>query len=446
MPLATTSDRAARVARLALLGLFPLYPLVPRYALAGPLGIDDLIPVATAAAALVALLLGLLATSRANGASAPLAGRLGAGLLHDPALLGLTVFGAIATVSALSHVESVGAGLVAMARVAGRLGLYGVLLLATRHLLDDRGRRRLIAVLVAIAVVEGAFGLIAYVAKIQGPWNTGMIAYPPDLMPPSGRARVQGTFGGQLPAGELFLNRANFYSAYLAVSVAGLVALWGERRRPRLVAVGAALVVGGILASLSRMSLVAALVGLGIATLAWRRRAAVVAAALVVVTVVAVVGLVPPLRERFVGFHTDRVEQWQLAARVIAAHPLTGAGDGRYLAVAERLAEGIDVPVVRTPHNSVLYAMASYGIVAGLALVGLYLALIWSSVRLWRARPGPLAIAQLVLVGTFLVHDLTNNLFFVPEVALMFWALYGAARDSEPTHAAVGPDRLVRHS
>lgn len=445
MPLATTSDGAARVARLALLGLFPLYPLVPRYALAGPLGSDDLIPVATAAAALVALVLGLFVSPRASGQPS-VASRLGAGLLHDPVLLGLAAFGVVATVAALSHVGSVGAGLVAMARVVGRLGLYGVLVLATRHLLDDRGRRRLVAVLVAVAVVEGGLGLFAYVAKIQGPWNTGMIAYPPDLMPPSGRARVQGTFGGALPPGEPFLNRANFYSAYLAISVAGLVALWGERRRPRLVALGATLVVGGILASLSRMSLVAALVGLGIGALAWRRRAAVVAAVLVAVTVITVVGVVPPLRERFVGFRTDRLEQWQLAARVIAAHPLTGAGDGRYVAVAERLAEGIDMPVVRTPHNSVLYATASYGIAAGVALAGLYLALIWSTVRRWRARPSPLAVARLVLVGTFLVHDLTNNLFFVPEVALMFWALYGAAREPEPTHAAVGPDRLVRHS
>ena len=121
---------------------------------------------------------------------------------------------------------------------------------------------------------------------------------------------------------------------------------------------------------------------------------------------------------------------------------ILGAGDGNYLAEAIRLGQDVAVPLVRTPHNSLLYAAASYGILAGIALVILYVALVVDAFKRVRVKATPLAITRLALVVAFLVHDLTNNLFFIPEVALMFWAVYAATEESAseefPANAAVG--------
>jgi hypothetical protein len=401
----------ARWASLALTGLLPLYPLVPRFPLFGPLGTDDLIPllaIGTAAAA-------VLVTGVWRGG-------------RTPVLTMLAVLGAIATLAAMLTAAGVGDAIVAFARVAGRLSLYAVLVLAIARVLTGAERRRLLAVIACVAVLEGFLGVAAYVGKIQGPWQTGMLAYPAAEMPEHGRVRVQGTFGGATPEGQPFLNRANFYSAYLVMGLAALGVFLGERRSRLWALAGAAIVVGGILASFSRMSLAAALVAVLALALLTRHGRTLAVVAVVVTLVLLLVG---PIRDRFLALDTDRVQQWRIAARVIGAHPALGAGDQRYLAEAERLAQGIEVPVVRTPHNSVLYAAASYGIPAGLALIALYVTMVRTVADVWRRRRTVTAAALTSLTAAFLLHDVTNNLFFIPEVALVFWMTFAATETGD---------------
>jgi O-antigen ligase len=213
------------------------------------------------------------------------------------------------------------------------------------------------------------------------------------------------------------------------------------------VIIAATAIIAGILVSYSRMSLAAALVGFLLAALLAKRWIGAGLAAAMVALVVTASG---PLRDRFFELDTDRVGQWTIALRVIASHFWLGAGDGRYLEVAIKVADGIAVPLVRTPHNSLLYAAATYGIFAGVALAVLYVMLVVEAVQRVRRCASPLAITRLTLVAAFLVHDVTNNLFFIPEVALMFWAVYAATEEpaaeepaaKEPvTDAAVRPHR-----
>lgn len=296
----------------------------------------------------------------------------------------------------------------------------------------------MLTVIACVAVLQGAVGLTAYAFKIHGPGQTGMLHYPPSQIPPHGRVRVQGTFGGDIPLGQSFLNRANFYSAYLVMGLMALAALAFEGRRRFFIGFGGVMILGGILVSYSRMSLLAALVGLGLVTLLHRRwTIAAVAAALLVASLAVSV----PLRDRFLDVGTDRFGQWRIAVRVIASSPALGVGDARYLESAVRLAGRDEVPMVRTAHNSLLYAAASYGIPAGLALLAVYVTLITSAVVGWRRRRSANSAAQVALVGAFVIHDLTNNLFFIPEVALTFWAVLAATEEVDEPSEALHPHR-----
>ncbi len=399
----------AQAGALALIWLLPLYPLVPRFTLWGPLGIDDIIPFLTVGLACLGL------------ATEPERLRLARG--HRKVLAALAVVAVVTSAAAWVRADGASEHVIAVLRTSGRLIFYAAVIVCASSLLSSRERQRLLVMMAVVAFGEASYGVLAYVAKIHGPFQTGMLAYPPDQMPVGGRVRVQGTFGGELPPGETFLNRANFYSAYLAVGLVGLAAFVMERRRRRWAAVAAAVVIGGILVSYSRMSLVAAFAGFLLLAGLYRRWHALLPAVGLVFVLLAVA---PGLRERFSNFGTDRLAQWTIATRVIAHYPLWGAGDGHYLDAAIALAGDVDVPTVHTPHNSVLYAAASYGVPAGVALLFLYGTLLVLSVRRWQQRPSLAAGVSLALVVAFLTHDITNNLFFIPEVALAFWVFYAA--------------------
>jgi O-antigen ligase len=122
-----------------------------------------------------------------------------------------------------------------------------------------------------------------------------------------------------------------------------------------------------------------------------------------------------PLRQRFFNLTTDRFELWQNAIEVAASAPWLGVGDGRYLEAA-RLVVETSQAVAHSPHHSVLYAAASYGIPVAFGLVVIYAALTWKAFQARHDRP-----ALLAMTVAFIVHDMTNNLFFIPEVALSFW-------------------------
>ena len=122
-----------------------------------------------------------------------------------------------------------------------------------------------------------------------------------------------------------------------------------------------------------------------------------------------------PLRARFLNMGTDRFELWSQALDVIKTSPWLGVGDGRYLEVARQLSLAPG-EVIHSPHHSILYAAASYGIFVALGLVALYGGLLWQTFSERQEQP-----ALFAMVVAFILHDMTNNLFFIPEVALSFW-------------------------
>lgn len=375
-----------------LLVLLPISVLVPWAPFVGPINTNDILPLVAGGVASWLLV-----------AKRPVAGWFRfpwtALVLFGMAMLGAHALG---EQSALSLGTS--------GRTLGRMGLYAVLGAAISTCLKQSDLVRLGNIYVALVLAEAGIGVAAVLSGYSGPLGVGVVSYPPGHFPIDGWARAQGTFGGVVPASEAFVNRANFYSAYL---VSGLfVVLDRYRHRPKHLLFAVALILGGILASGSRMSLIAAVVGIAVFMMV-SGQIRILGAGLFA----AGLGLMAyaPLRQRFFNLSTDRFELWQNAIDVAASAPWLGVGDGRYLEVARQVAESPSA-IAHSPHHSVLYAAASYGIPVALGLVLIYGLLTWKAFEARHDRP-----ALVAMTVAFILHDMTNNLFFIPEVALSFW-------------------------
>lgn len=153
----------------------------------------------------------------------------------------------------------------------------------------------------------------------------------------------------------------------------------------------------------------------------------------------------------------SRVDEWRVAIRVIADHPVLGTGpEGYRLAVPGNVdadyerAYGRDVMPDRA-HSGILDVAATGGVIAGLvyvALLGMLAARLWRAVR----RGEPLLIGLAAGVGAYMLQQ--QLLFPVIELDPVVWLLAGAvvawtprfpadlgrAAPSVPTSPAPTPD------
>ncbi len=435
------------------LWLLPFYSLFPRVRFVGPVALDDVLPMVATAAA------GMWLTLR-GGFTWVQIQRL---VRTHPALLFAALFIVCMTVSALRN----GGGLVGFSRTGLRFMSYGLLAYFLLYQ-PTFARQRFLALWLSVAVLQAGFGLWAYAFDWHG--SLGLC-----LM--EGSPRAQGFFTGTAALGEKVANRVNFYSAYLLLSITAIFLL--GRRYWRWTVWGVLVLLGGIFVSQTRMTLLALFVagaGSGLFFLSgWQRKRTTQGHVLGflgrykwIFFAPLVLGFLfrPALPEHLLSGGTDRLVQWRIAANIIMAHPVWGVGDGRYREVATQvLAEAPEIQalqppgfVVRTPHNSLLYVAASYGVLSAAAYLLFWLTLLWGlTPKDHKSRsPAPEAsllhsrtaavdslgpahrssrsiahttgaghkIAELFILLAFVVHDQTNNLGFVPVVALAGVCLY----------------------
>ena len=387
--------------------LLPLYVLVPWIPIAGSLASNDLIPLLGAGSALV-----LIWDTRGHAPS----------FVPPMPWFALLLLGAYFLLAHVCSGQTGALGAVA-ARTLGRFGLYAFIGYAVQNSSNDNERALMANVLCGVVLFEATLGTVAALGGFGNELGIGVVHYASGHFPQDGFARAQGTFGGVVPAGEIFMNRANFYSAFLVVGLFVYLEIFAKRNTWL---VGGMLVIGfGIIASGSRMSLGVALVGVIIwgGLRGYLRRLWKIGLALGFA-----MAMVPAIRGRFFKSSTDRLEEWRRGLEVMATAPGFGVGDGRYLEVARAMASAAD-GWVPTPHHSLIYAGASYGVLALIFLASLYVWLLKGAFDARREKP---ALFALTLV--FIAHDMTNNLFFVPEVALSFWLCWAllAAKNAEP--------------
>ncbi len=160
-----------------------------------------------------------------------------------------------------------------------------------------------------------------------------------------------------------------------------------------------------------------------------------------------------------------RLKIWQSSLLMLRDFPLTGIGlsafqghydpalGGRYM-----LPEAWQESTISHPHNLILDSWLSLGL-AGLVAMGvLAVGFARDARRVWLATdaraPGEAERARLLIVGTagtmvaLVVHGLIDNSYFLPDLAVLFWAAFAIVRvlASSPVAAPANASPLGRRS
>ncbi len=290
----------------------------------------------------------------------------------------------------------------------------------------------------AAALVAGA-SLAALVALVLIPFG----AVVTEVFPP----RVRGTFGSPNNL-ALVLERAAPLALALALA-AGVSTLvsgrccwgWGRVASTRgfwLLALAVLLFV--LILTWSRGAWLGALVGLAVAArplwaqVGVRRRVAAVGfsvAALAGIVLVTGVERIGQLLRIGDSGAVSRLAIWDSAWRMGLENWLFGVGPDNFLTHYREYMrpEAWREPNISHPHNLVLDAWVSLGVIGLVALIGV-LVLFWRDwFRIRRQSAGgldPLAFGLAGAMAASLVHGLVDHTYFLPELAATFWVLAAA--------------------
>jgi O-antigen ligase len=117
-----------------------------------------------------------------------------------------------------------------------------------------------------------------------------------------------------------------------------------------------------------------------------------------------------------------RLSYWQDTLAIIKTRPLSGVGLGNF-----------NLALSRYSHNSYLQIWAETGILGITALVWLVILILRSSLRALKEAPEQAKIAALICSAcVFLIHNVIDFSFFLPEVSLIWWAILGLLANRSP--------------
>jgi len=136
-----------------------------------------------------------------------------------------------------------------------------------------------------------------------------------------------------------------------------------------------------------------------------------------------IIGLTFIARQSSMQLHTQptfstemRLSYWKDTWKIIANRPLTGIGLGNF-----------NLPQARHAHNSYLQIWAEMGILGLLSFLWLAAVILKSA---WQQKEKNRYLLCAILV--FLIHNLIDFSFFLPEVSLIWWVIMGLMILSAP--------------
>lgn len=151
------------------------------------------------------------------------------------------------------------------------------------------------------------------------------------------------------------------------------------------------------------------------------------------VIIVAFLAILTFLKTRSTVFLGDRLNWWQAAISMFAAHPLNGVGWGNFGNCYLVYRPNISLNTLYA-HNIVLQILAETGI-PGLIAFGV---LGTQNYRIYReqiraSNKNDLALCTLLAIGGFFLYNLLDYSFYIPAVQLLFWFCVGTlvARTAE---------------
>ncbi|MCX5696773.1 MAG: O-antigen ligase family protein [Candidatus Omnitrophica bacterium] len=112
---------------------------------------------------------------------------------------------------------------------------------------------------------------------------------------------------------------------------------------------------------------------------------------------------------------TMRLGYWQDTLKIIGSYPLTGVGLGNF-----------NLPQARYAHNSYLQLWAETGVLGITSFLWLIFVIFKGAIlRLKNSSEIKQNAALLAACSAFLAHNFIDFSFFLPEVSLIWWMLYG---------------------
>ncbi|MDD2927480.1 MAG: O-antigen ligase family protein [Candidatus Omnitrophica bacterium] len=130
---------------------------------------------------------------------------------------------------------------------------------------------------------------------------------------------------------------------------------------------------------------------------------------------------------------TMRLNYWQDTLAIINTQPLSGVGLGNF-----------NLALSRYSHNSYLQIWAETGILGITAFIWLVVLILRFSLKTLEESPDRRKTAALICsVCVFLIHNLMDFSFFLPEVSLIWWAILGllSNRQADARHSlSVDPE------
>ncbi len=110
-----------------------------------------------------------------------------------------------------------------------------------------------------------------------------------------------------------------------------------------------------------------------------------------------------------------RLNYWKDTLKIIKANPLTGVGLGNF-----------NLPQSRYSHNSYLQIWAETGILGIVSFLWLIISVLKSAVKNIKNSQNKKLLAGLITANAiFLIHNLIDFSFFLPEVSLIWWVILG---------------------
>lgn len=110
-----------------------------------------------------------------------------------------------------------------------------------------------------------------------------------------------------------------------------------------------------------------------------------------------------------------RLNYWKEALRIIKTAPLTGIGIGNF-----------NLPHSRYAHNSYLQIWAEMGILGIISIFWLTVAIFKTAIKNIEIYPDKKLAAGLIAAnGAFLIHNLIDFSFFLPEISFIWWVILG---------------------
>lgn len=380
----------------------------------------------------------------------------GAGLTRIPfgavVAVGATMLASAMAVSSFVNAPGAEATVSMLIRSAGRLVVYGLVVVAVLSLHRSGPVQRVVtASLVAVATVESVVSLLAYMIGLPGDFG---------LQPADGASALVGEIPGRA-IGTTSL-ASNFLAALLVLTIPLTLSWWfGEPRarvRLRAVLAGSVLLqVVTLVVTYTRVSLMVTAVAVTAVvvprvrsvaaaggSVPWRR---IVGAAALVAVLVALVFVTTPLAQRLTADGSDRLALYDSAVRVFLDHPVTGVGPGEQADVtaadpARYRSTSFGVATANA-HNTVLLAAAENGVLGLAGAVVCTIGLAGAAAVAIRgagvSSVGPERSAAGVALLAFLAQGMTNNLYTVTLTATAMLLVLAAcvwAPNPEPSDPA----------